>query len=890
MKMHRCPSTLIGAAVATIIAASMVSTAFAQSAPATKATSSKKSSSLALAPVVVTGTLIQGVKPVGNTVNTISTQDIVQTGVMNTQDLLATSPIITSAFNTVPVPNTGLSGRTSVEPNIHNIPASGANTTLVLLNGHDFVGVGGLQTSPDMGIIPPAALENVQIVANGASAIYGADAVGGIVNLITRKGMKGARVSAHYGWANGFQSTDANLSFGNEWNTGSYIFSYSYQANTDLLGSSRGYARQNLTPFGGQDERVNTCSRANVTVNNVSYAMPSLVAGTENLCDQGLTTDILPAVNQNSVYFGMRQLLSNSVKFSMTAYWTNRGVYWKGPQDTATGTITNSNPFFIPIAGATSETVAYNFAPVAGPSVLAATGTHEWGVTPKLSFKLPHDWNLNVLVYAGQSSTLATTPLLNAAANTAALAGTTTATALDPYYIAQTRSSITHNIVNFEQYVKNDQTLVELKTVAQGPIFHLPAGAVHLAVGADYEYQHIKGLQLDMAPGGNTASAVHAAPSVEDIALFGELRAPIIGPKNRLAAARRLDMDLQGRMDHYTLFGTTVNPKIAMDWEPIRGLTIKGTWGTSFVAPSLTDLKGSIDTRAQVINDSPFGPGPFNTRPTILLAGGGHVKPMTSTTYTVSADIRPVWLPETSLRLTYWNTTVRHLISIYPAFSGSYYFNTFPNQYVVNPTLAQAQALIGNEAVQGPSLAEMYSNPATYPYVIMNATRTNLGTLFINGVDFKWHFTHQTPVGIVTAATQGSYVLSENNQPFGSNRLVSLFSAGNNVSRLLATASLGDQYHRWLVRFTLNYSSGFPVSYPNQTRASSFHPVNALIAYRLHKYFGLKHVLLTFNIDNIANERPPYANHTYSPGDGIDGTVGSETRGRFFNVGINAKF
>ena len=889
MRSRGIPPALIGSMVTLILAGASAGTAYAKTTMPSPPNPHADQSNLTLKQVTVTGTLIQGVAPVGTAVNTLTTRDIIETGAMNTQNLLATDPTISSAFNRVPFPNTGLSGGTSVEPNIHNLPGSGADTTLLLLNGHDFVGVGGLQTSPDMGIIPPAALKSVQIVANGGDAIYGADAVGGIVNLITRKGMQGVRVSAHYGWANEFDSTDANLSFGNRWSTGSYIFSYSYQENTDLLGANRPYARQNLTPFGGVDNRVNTCSNANVIVNNVSYAMPSLVAGTQNLCDQALATDIFPAMDQNSAYFGMRQQLAPTIKFSLVAYWTQRGVYWKGPQDTATGTITSSNPYFIPVAGATNETVAYSFTPVGGPSAVAVTGTHEWGITPNFKIALPHNWNLDVLFYAGKSSTTATTPLLNSAANSAALAGTTIATALDPYNIAQTVNSITNNILNFQQYVHNDQTMLETKVVAQGAVFNLPAGKAHLAVGTSYEYQSVNGLQVD-APPGVTTGAVTQKASVSDVAAYGELMVPIVSDKNAMTAVRRLTFDVQGRMDHYNRFGTTVNPKIGLDWAPARGLLVRGTWGTSFVAPSLEDINGSIDTRAQVISVSPFGPGPFNTRPTILLAGGGNVKPMTSSTYTVGVSFTPTWYPDTRLRLTYWDTTVRHLISIYPVFSGSYFFNNFPGEYVVNPTLEQAQALIGNESIQGPSLASMYSNPATYPYVIMNATRTNLGTIYIDGIDFKWTFSHRTPVGDILANAQGTYTLSENNQALHSNKLISLFSAGNNVSRLMATASLGDQYHRWLLSFTVDYSSGFPVAYPNQNYARSFHPINGLLAYRFRRYFGLKDVEMTFNVDNIANELPPYANHTYSPGDGIDGTIGSQTLGRFFNLGINARF
>src|SRR3546814_11334819 len=81
-----------------------------------------------------------------------------------------------------------------------NLRGLGINRTLVLLNGRRIVNGGtGANSSVDLNIIPVALIERVEVLKDGASAIYGADAVAGVVNIITRKEFDGAEVSVSYG-------------------------------------------------------------------------------------------------------------------------------------------------------------------------------------------------------------------------------------------------------------------------------------------------------------------------------------------------------------------------------------------------------------------------------------------------------------------------------------------------------------------------------------------------------------------------------------------------------------------------------------------------------------------------------------------------------------------
>lgn len=840
--------------------------------------------------VTATGTLIRGIAPVGTNVVQVSRNDIAATGATSTQDLMATIPQITNDFNAEPTVGTGVGGLTIVRPNIRNLAANGGNTTLVLLDGHNMVGAGVLQTTADVGVIPPGALERIDVVPDGGSSLYGSDAIGGIVNLITRKNMEGVEIDGHYGFADHYEAGDANITAGHKWSTGSFLISYDYRSNSDLYGANRDYFRQNLTPFGGSDFRVTACQPGNVAANGVNYALPTRQPNTTNLCDQDLDRDIIPAEQQNSVFSRLSQRVSDGIDFDATFYYTNRETQQLTPQDATSGVvIDNTNPYFQSIAGETQQTVAYNYSGAFGPTVTNTTSVEEYGFTPQLTFKLGGDWRLTTLANFGQSTTTAHSPEINSTAEAAALAGTTTATALDPYDIAASNPAVLKTIHNYEQYAQSTQRLAELRAIADGSVIRLPGGDLRLAAGAQFQYQDSSAVQTD-APVGDLTGANRAQADRRVAAVFGEALVPIIGPDNAVPGVRALSLDASARYDHYSDFGGTTNPKIGLSYKPVDDLTIRGNWGTSFNAPSLADMTGAVDTRAQVIAVSPFQQT-FSVanllRPTILLAGGNpHLRPQTADTYSIGGDYRPSQLKGLTLSVTYWNVALKNVIEVTPFYSPEIFTNpALAKYYVLNPTLAQAEALIGNEHIQGPSLATMYAG-GVGPYAIFNAERNNLGTLNVDGLDFNAVYKRNTPLGLVTASVAGTYTLERTSTIAGSAPYDELKYAG--ISPLQLSGSLGTHYKSFTARVLVNYSAGFSITgIPNQTRVDGFTPVNLYFAYDLNGGWA-RNTTLTLNIDNIGDVRPPFENQTSTTG--IDGTANGATLGRLVNFGVHKKF
>lgn len=258
--------------------------------------------------IVVTGTSIRGVPPTGSNLISVTRDDIESHGGANTPDLTASVPLLNS-FNTAPQTERG--GLGSFAPALRGLPAS---ATLPLMNGHRLVGAAVQDTNPDFPLIPNLALERIEVVADGASSIYGSDAVAGVVNFITRRHVDGVEVSASYGVGDEYYAGHVGGVVGRDWGSGSILAAYQYTENDNILGGDRDYRVQDFTPYGGVDTRSTLCPTPNVLDPAFTpYAAPAFVAGTLNHCDNGAVTDLVPSSEIHALFLSGRQDLADNV-------------------------------------------------------------------------------------------------------------------------------------------------------------------------------------------------------------------------------------------------------------------------------------------------------------------------------------------------------------------------------------------------------------------------------------------------------------------------------------------------------------------------------------------------------------------------------------------------
>lgn len=226
----------------------------AEAASLTRQADSTSSSSSTLEEVLVTGTHLRGVKDTGSEVQIITQADIQAAGITSVSDLISRLP---AAFGGDVTTNTLSSIRGGSGDNFSagsgiDLRGLGATSTLILVNGHRLAPSDAqYEGYVDVSLIPIAAIERVEIVPDGASAIYGSDAVGGVVNFILRRNFDGAESSVRYGSDTEGTSHDmeANQLLGHTWETGSVLVNYEYEDRTPLSAADRDYTASANLPF-----------------------------------------------------------------------------------------------------------------------------------------------------------------------------------------------------------------------------------------------------------------------------------------------------------------------------------------------------------------------------------------------------------------------------------------------------------------------------------------------------------------------------------------------------------------------------------------------------------------------------------------------------------------
>lgn len=190
--------------------------------------------------IIVTGTSIRGVTPESSPLAVFTAQDIAVTGAVTIEQFLSKLPQNNNTLSELGVASGGREFNAE-SANSVDLRGLGVGTTLVLLNGRR-VAPSSAGRAPDVSFIPLALVDRIEVLTDGASAIYGADAVGGVVNIILKKGQEGAETSVSYAAADGLDQVRIDQSLAFNWDSGNALLAGSYFDRTDLDASDRAYA------------------------------------------------------------------------------------------------------------------------------------------------------------------------------------------------------------------------------------------------------------------------------------------------------------------------------------------------------------------------------------------------------------------------------------------------------------------------------------------------------------------------------------------------------------------------------------------------------------------------------------------------------------------------
>ncbi len=190
--------------------------------------------------IVVTGTNIRGIENNTAPITVLSREYINATGYSTTTKLLES---VTQNFALANQSTTGLGGVSNgnqEQGSAVNLRGIGEGTTLVLVNGRRFA-PGYRSAAVDISALPLSAIERVEILPDGASALYGSDAVGGVVNFILREDFEGAETRLRAGAADGVDEYRASQAIGSAWDSGNFLASVEYYQRDALMAADRDF-------------------------------------------------------------------------------------------------------------------------------------------------------------------------------------------------------------------------------------------------------------------------------------------------------------------------------------------------------------------------------------------------------------------------------------------------------------------------------------------------------------------------------------------------------------------------------------------------------------------------------------------------------------------------
>ncbi len=889
-----------------------------------------------------------------------------------------------------------------------NLRGQGSASTLVLLNGRRVAAHGLSGSAVDVNQIPFAALERVEILKDGASAIYGTDAIGGVINFITKSNFQGVTLN---GFTDITQEGEAPLyrlsataGYGDLAEQGFNVMgAVSKSWNGALNGSDRRFVNGNQPGRGlSIDTRGTPIATAFAINPNAIFSptgtllgggagnatqLPGLVfPGTTQRADGGINILDLPGgAGCDSVDGGLAydEALWSTPSARFACAWdTGRAAVLQQPISTLTyygratvalgrhrifAEVTGSDadstkrfsnnqysannttlPLAYPLNGLTAATyndvynrivaqfpaiavnygkpIAYRWRNIAGGQREYVTNTKTFRAALGAEGPLFDGWDYRagasyarstsasvlgegyhyrgVFAFGGTAAqiaaSLAATGVPGAVnggidpraptapgATAPGIVGLLNSGILNPFSVSQSAAALSGLNAISARSVTLYGGKYEVKQVdasIAGSLFDLPGGAVQLALGVDYR-RETYGFD------GSTAAAlgardifnaafdnINALSSVNrDVkAAYAEISIPIF---------KALEITAAGRVDNYTGFGTTFNPKVTAKFRPIDWLLFRGSYNTGFRVPSFNQIFNGVTqspTSGTSIYDPatcPSGlanttPGCASITPDTLNGGNANLGPEKSKQASVGVVFQPS--ARFSASVDFWTISVDDVIG----------------SLTINDLLRNAQFFPGRFQ-RGPAGA----------VTVLDLRTANLGSRRTQGLEVSLRGGIDAMGGVLSAGLDGTYLLKKNvkflpTAPFTSELGVFTF-AGDLGLRWKHSAFITYSNDRVSVSLSQIYRDGYqnqalPGIANGTITRPDFNPrVKPYVIYNTSVGLRIeKNLQLTFGVKNIFNTDPPFA-ITYDSNTGAGSSWESrvaDPRGRSFTVAAEVKF
>ena len=766
----------------------------------------------------------------------------------------------------------------------------GQKSTLVLINGrrmanHAFAN--GAETFVDLHSIPKSAVERIEILKDGASAIYGSDAIAGVVNIIFRRDYQGIELAVNSGRASegSLRENGASLSVG---------FGSMAKDRYNVL-AVMDYFDRELLVFGDRKFIGNLDYRALPggsffpATSGGTWVRPAGVTigpGNRSAMSpcQGISTlqpAFAPLFQTGTVcQYSVETLLTGFPEAKRAGFFS-RGTLELSPTLNAFAeasasqnksnwinqwqTMTNTTVVFDPATGGFRPFP--NIIPLSNP----VSVSNPYGRPAALNYTFfdvgPRTINLKTDAYrvlAGLNGSMGKWDWNGAVGQSESKISQATGNQIDAN---QLRTFIDVGGYNFQAPTAAQTAALRLSTTrnsvsklsfadlkATTELMQLPAGPLGFAGGLEFRRESMRDTPDPLVQQGRLlgtgSTATEGSRNVSSA--FFEASIP---------ASKTVEFQLAGRFDRYSDFGSAFSPKIGAKWSPNKDVLVRASYARGFRAPTLVENSRSFDLGFANVRDTSL-PGAPTTLVAAISTGSGNLDSEKST----SSNIGIVWEPTNALSfsLDYYEIEQRNLVS------------TNGLQFIVD------NAALFPGAIQ--------RNAATGTISAVLDSYTNISAVNTNGVDFesRWRVA-KNAAGSFTLRGNASHITSFSQPPARGAAPVEFAgrSAGPNglvLPRTRAKLALDWTAGDFTATLAGNHTSRYKIGSTgiNFGRAVRGHrTADLFMAYNL-----LKSLKLTFAITNIEDKNPPI---DVSSGVGPQPTL-YDLRSRYMRAGVEYKF
>ena len=845
-------------------------------------------------------------------VQVITREEIQKTGAATIEQLLQTLSVTTSSGSFATASSAGASNLGISTVSLRGLDG---RRTLVLLNGRRITAYGGsldVSSPVDVSGIPIAAIERIEVLKDGASAVYGSDAIAGVINFILRKDYAGAELTLDYSLPGAGGGSIVRVSgvagFGDRAKDGYNVMVMgTYEEGGPLYGRDRSFANSSVN-----EALLNDTTSGNTFPANIYIPATGTFAGgsrnplapncspsrqspffSSRICrfDPAGLVSLAPVLKRGNLY--------GAATFSINSNWDAyfEAAITRSENRTVIQPVPLSDQFSLPPTNVLSAQFPYTL-PNTSPLIAGAGGG---GVSR------------TTIVLKPTSAFYPTAFIRNLIGATAALPdvlvryrsfGTgprdTTDVALQPRLVAGIKgafagwdtdtaflysgSDVKENVnggfplyskilpllnsgrVNFfgdntaaiQDELRNTQyygtsleyktSITSVSTKGSRELVQLPAGALAVAVGAEFRRESYQSLPSTTIQTGDVSgyggNQLEISKSRNVTGLFGEVSIPIV---------KSLEANAAVRYDNYSGTGSATTPKVSLRWQPLSQVLVRGSYGQGFRAPALTDLyaaqtqgvsnAGSKDPlRCPTTNSG----NDCSTQFTTINGGNPNLKPEKSTNITLGVVFEPT--KDASLSVDAFNIDLKDIIQ------GG----------IPTATILGDLGRFGYLVTRGPNDPAI---PGGYgPISSISQTYLNLGKAKISGLDFEGKYRYNAgDFGKFTLRGSGTLFQKYDVQNTDGSYSGNLDQAGN---------STGGVIPRWRHYLAIDWSRGpwnatvaqnFQKSYYDILGTFDDGPalrrVGAYETYDLQgSYDGIKNAKLSLGVRNVMDRKPPYSN------------------------------